>query len=163
MFYFYPNYSHGATVTSGCFFFSLFISWEFFRHGDLPSLETHPRRDASAQKANIAKRRRCVGAESCLVCGVTPGYPVSAPESAECSLHCLLSSLGSFVNETKAWLTSSCDLPFFFFFIFLWMWESGATMKGPCLGFWPPMKVQIWPCSQIWVRKLARFIFFIMW
>lgn len=47
------------------------------------------------KKTNSAKRRRCVGVESRPVCGVTPGYPVSAPKSAECSLHCLLPSVGS--------------------------------------------------------------------
>lgn len=88
-------YSSAADVTSESF--SLFVSCSLFTHNILPFFRTHPRRDASAQKkqTNSAKRRRCVGVESRPACGVTPGYPVSAPKSAECSLHCLLPSVGS--------------------------------------------------------------------
>lgn len=63
------------------FFSSPFTSCEFFPHNDLPFLETHQRK-----KQRVQSEGGVWGAEPCLVCGVTPGYPVWGPESAECTV-----------------------------------------------------------------------------
>lgn len=122
--------------------------------------------DASEARRLSAKSKHCKAKE---VCGGGVLSSVWSHSRISCfgpwvswvqsALSALITGL---ICERNQGLTHQFMWPAIFFSIFLWMWESGATMKGPCLGFWPPMKVQIWPCSQIWVRKLARFIF-IMW